>query len=124
MVYDPKENRVPQQRSRHAGVKSRHAGVKETAAHDTFSREPAPIGAAEEPKKKDAWDKAAIISSFVSSVVLAGVGLMINASIQEAQRISADQNARAQVEVADRNAKLQIQQAERIAEAQRHLQAR
>jgi hypothetical protein len=76
----------------------------------------------EHSKKKDLWDKAAIISTFVSSVVIAGVGLTINASIQEAQRNSADRNAQAQVEVADRNAKLQIDQSARIAEVQRHIQ--
>jgi len=36
-------------------------------------------------KKKDAWDKAQIVSGLLSSVVIAGVGLLINNSIQRAQ---------------------------------------
>ncbi|HEV7602452.1 MAG TPA: caspase family protein [Bradyrhizobium sp.] len=76
----------------------------------------------DDSKKKDVWDKAAIISGFASSVVIAGVGLLLNASLQDAQRISAEQNAKAQIEVAERNAKLQIDQAAKAAESQKQLQ--
>lgn len=60
---------------------------------------------------KDSWDKAAIISGFVSSVVIAAVGLSINFSVEQAQRASAEQNAKAQ-----------IQQAKQIADGQRKVQ--
>jgi hypothetical protein len=39
----------------------------------------------ESPKKKDGWDRAQIISGFISSVVIAIVGILINDSIQRAQ---------------------------------------
>jgi peptidoglycan L-alanyl-D-glutamate endopeptidase CwlK len=60
---------------------------------------------------KDYWDKAAIISTFLSSVVIAVVGLTINFSVQEAQRVSAVQNAKAQIE-----------QSKQIADSQRKVQ--
>jgi hypothetical protein len=60
-------------------------------------------------RKKDAWDKAQIISGFVASVVIAAVGLLINSSIQNAQIASAEKNTQAQIAVADRNAKAQLE---------------
>jgi hypothetical protein len=72
--------------------------------------------------KKDHWDKAAIVSSFLSSVVIAVIGIWINFSIQESQIRTSSANAKAQVEVADKNTAAQIQLAERTAENQRRIQ--
>jgi hypothetical protein len=49
---------------------------------------------------KDWWDKASIVSSFVSSVVLVIVGLLISYSIQQAQLRSSRENTKAQIESA------------------------
>jgi hypothetical protein len=46
--------------------------------------------------KKDAWDKAQIVSGLLSSVVIAGVGLLINNSIQRAQIEASKQAADSQ----------------------------
>src|SRR5262249_43745396 len=75
-----------------------------------------------ETKKKDAWDKAQIVSGFISSVVLAGVGVMINISIQRAQIAASEANANAQIEAAKNLNIAQLTVAERNAELQRHLQ--
>jgi hypothetical protein len=74
------------------------------------------------PHKKDIWDKAQIISGFVASVVIAGVGLLITSSIQKAQIISADKNAQAQVAVAERNADAQLALAAKNATAQEQIE--
>ena len=87
----------------------------------------------ESPKKKDGWDRAQIISGFISSVVIAIVGLLINNSIQRAQiaaskassdaQIAASKaNSEAQIEFTDRYNKAQLALTERTAEIQRHLQ--
>ena len=74
------------------------------------------------PKKKDAWDKAQIVSGFLSSVVIAGVGILINIAIQRAQINASEASTRAQIEVTERNNKAQLALTERTAEIQRHLQ--
>jgi len=58
--------------------------------------------------KKDAWDKAQIISGFLSTVVIAGVGLLISSLIQRARIASADANSRAQIDATERNNKAQL----------------
>jgi hypothetical protein len=73
-------------------------------------------------KKKDAWDKAQIISGFLSSVVIAAVGILINISIQRAQIAASKSSADAQIEVTDRNNKAQLELTRQNAEIQRHLQ--
>jgi D-alanyl-D-alanine carboxypeptidase len=65
----------------------------------------------EAPKKKDAWDKTQILSGFVSGVVLAVVGLLINASIQNTQ-----------IESSKQIANIQASENEHIAESQKRLQ--
>ena len=50
-----------------------------------------------EVKRKDAWDKAAIIVSATSSVVIALAALMINSSIQRSQVENATRAAEAQI---------------------------
>ena len=62
-------------------------------------------------KPKDPWDKAQIISGFVSSVVIAAVGLTVNYSIQQTQITSSEQNA-----------EVQASMTEQIAEGQKRLQ--
>jgi hypothetical protein len=49
---------------------------------------------------RDWWDKASIISGFVSSVVIALIGILISYSIQRAQLISAEKNSEAQIAIA------------------------
>lgn len=49
---------------------------------------------------RDWWDKASIISGFVSSVVIAIIGLLISYSIQNAQLRSAQENSQAQIAIA------------------------
>jgi hypothetical protein len=73
-------------------------------------------------KKKDAWDKAQIVSGFLSSVVIAGVGILINTSIQRAQIDASKANTDAQIAVADRFNKSQLALSEHTAEIQRHIQ--
>jgi hypothetical protein len=73
-------------------------------------------------EKKDRWDKAAIISGFISSVVIAGVGILINIAIQRAQIKSSEESTRAQIEVSERNNKAQVALTERTAEIQKTLQ--
>jgi hypothetical protein len=75
-----------------------------------------------EAKVKDAWDKAQIVSGFLSAVVIAGVGLLINSGIQRAQIQSSEENTKAQVDVAKYNNDAQLKLTERNAEVQRHLQ--
>jgi hypothetical protein len=76
----------------------------------------------EDRKIKDGWDKAQIVSSFISTVVIAAVGILINSSIQNAQIASSEANTRAQVDVSERNNKAQLALTERTADIQRHLQ--
>jgi hypothetical protein len=73
-------------------------------------------------KAKDIWDKAAIVSGFLSSVVIAAVGILINISIQNAQLASSDANSKAQIEVAEKNNRAQLTLTERNADIQKHLQ--
>jgi len=49
---------------------------------------------------RDWWDKASIISGFVSSVVIALIGILISFSIQRAQLISAQKTSEAQITIA------------------------
>jgi hypothetical protein len=72
--------------------------------------------------KKDAWDKAQILSGFVSSVVIAAVGILINISIQRAQIVASKASADAQIAVTKQNNEAQLALAERTAEIQKHLQ--
>jgi hypothetical protein len=66
--------------------------------------------AREAPKPKDAWDKAAVVSSFLSSVVIAVVGLILTASLQKTQLATSKVTADAQLDLAkynsDREARL------------------
>jgi hypothetical protein len=75
-----------------------------------------------DPKIKDGWDKAQIVSGFISTVVIAAVGILINSSIQNAQIASSEANTKAQVDVSERNNKAQLALTERTADIQRHLQ--
>ena len=72
---------------------------------------PPPDDKAPEVKKKDFWDKAAVVSGFLSSVVIAIVGLVVTYSLQHAQQASAQALANAQLELgrinAERDRKLQ-----------------
>src|ERR1051325_2629884 len=79
------------------------------------------IKAPDKPKK-DAWDKAQIISGFLASVVIAVVGLLINSAIQRAQIKSSEENTKAQIEVAKSNNDAQLHLSERTAEVQRQIQ--
>jgi hypothetical protein len=67
--------------------------------------------AKESPKPKDAWDKAAVLSSFLSSVVIAVVGLIVTASLQKTQVATSKVTADAQLDLAkynsDREARLE-----------------
>lgn len=94
------------------------ARSKMTAQSDTDP----PVMNNESQKKKDGWDRAQIISGFVSSVVIAAVGILINNSIQRAQLEASKANTQAQLEVTDRNNKAQLALTERTADLQRHLQ--
>jgi peptidoglycan L-alanyl-D-glutamate endopeptidase CwlK len=76
----------------------------------------------EAPKKKDRWDKAQILSGFVSGVVLAVVGLIINASIQETQIRNSTQIANLQASSSKEIASIQASANQLIAENQRRLQ--
>jgi hypothetical protein len=49
---------------------------------------------------RDWWDKAAIISGFVSSVVIALIGILISYSIQHAQLIASQKSSDAQITIA------------------------
>ncbi len=53
-----------------------------------------------EPAKTDWWSRAPVISSFFSSVVIAGVGLHVTSSTQTAQIQSSKALGEAQVEIA------------------------
>lgn len=60
------------------------------------------------PKRgKDVWDKAAIVLSAFSSIVLATVALLVNSTIQKTQTAAAEQTAKAQLAAADQAAKAQ-----------------
>lgn len=48
-------------------------------------------------KKKDGWDKAQVLAGFLSSVVIAGVGLWVNAAIQK--QLKEGQIAQTQAEI-------------------------
>lgn len=50
--------------------------------------------------KRNWWDKAPVIISAVSSVVLAGTGLYISSSFQRTQNLITQQNNAAQLEMA------------------------
>jgi hypothetical protein len=58
------------------------------------------IGEKTDARKRDSWDKADIVAKLLSSVLLAGVALLINSSIQRSQMASADALSRAQMEAA------------------------
>ncbi len=75
-----------------------------------------------EEKKKDIWDRAQIVSGFVSSVVIAGIGLLLNNSIQRAQIRSSHENTVAQLNVADRNNQAQLELTKKNAEIQSQIQ--
>ena len=90
----------------------------ETAAEPrkaTFPADP-PEMRSEPDKKKDAWDKAQIVSGFISSVVIAGVGILINMSIQQAQITASEANTKAQIAVTDKNNQAQMALTERNAQ--------
>jgi Caspase domain len=72
---------------------------------------------------KDWWDKASIVSSFVSSVVLAVVGLLISYSIQQAQMRSSTENNRAQIAAAEARARenQRLQESQITAQLLQHL---
>jgi Caspase domain len=53
-----------------------------------------------EERRRDKWDKADILAKLLSGVVIAGVGLLINSSIQRGQIASSEANARAQLDAA------------------------
>jgi hypothetical protein len=72
--------------------------------------------------KKDLWDKAQIVSGFIASIVIAGVGILINIAIEDAQIASSKANNKAQIDLSERNNKAQLALTERIADIQRHLQ--
>ena len=57
-----------------------------------------------QPKGKDAWDKAAIVSSLFSSVVIAAIGLLVTSSIQKTQIASTKVVADAQIQLAKESA--------------------
>jgi hypothetical protein len=50
-------------------------------------------------KKKDIWDKAPVVTSVISSVVIALVGLYLSSSIQESQLAVTQANNAAQIEI-------------------------
>jgi hypothetical protein len=72
--------------------------------------------------KKDAWDKAQIISGFISSIVIAGVGILINISIQRAQINASRSASDAQIAVTRSNNDAQLALAKENAETQKHVQ--
>jgi hypothetical protein len=61
--------------------------------------------ATNEPKPKDWWDKASVVSQFFAGVVLAIVGLLITYAIQRSQIRASRETARAQLESAEVRAK-------------------
>ncbi len=77
----------------------------------------------ESNKKKDLWDKGAVISQFLSSVVLVLVGLFITSSIQRAQIASSEASAQAQLVAAERQAQnnLRLQEGQLAARLVQHL---
>jgi hypothetical protein len=79
-------------------------------------------GKPSDTREKDIWDKAQIISGFLAAVVLAGVGILINSSIQRAQIKTSAENTNAQIEVAKRNNDAQLALATRSADVQRQIQ--
>jgi hypothetical protein len=76
-----------------------------------------------EVKKKDFWDKASVISGFLSSVVIAVVGLVVTYSLQHAQQSSAEALANAQLELGRINAERdrKVQESRLTADLLNHL---
>ena len=70
---------------------------------DTPSRT-APAESSNAPKLKDIWDKASVVSSFLSSVVIATVGIIVTASMQRTQIATSTVAANAQIEIQKYNA--------------------
>src|SRR5215467_9509357 len=51
----------------------------------------------EAPKQKDSWDKAAVVISALSSLVVASAALLINSSLQQGQLQNAARVSEAQI---------------------------
>jgi hypothetical protein len=96
--------------------------VGTSGADDEGASPSVETSATSDPKVKDAWDKAQIVSGFVSSVVIAAVGLLLNSSIQRAQIRSSEENTRAQLEITDRNNKAQLALTQKTAEVRSQIQ--
>ncbi|HEV7241858.1 MAG TPA: caspase family protein [Thermoanaerobaculia bacterium] len=81
-----------------------------------------PIASRDKPAR-DWWDKAEIISKFVSSVVLALVGILISYSIQRAQLISSQRTNEAQIVIATTKAQndMRLQEAQLASQLVEHL---
>jgi hypothetical protein len=79
---------------------SEKRGVEQTAPTNTVSSVSAPPPS--ETKKKDLWDKAAVVASILSSVVLASLALFLNSTIQKTQI----QLQKTQLDEAEHSAKL------------------
>jgi hypothetical protein len=96
--------------------------MRRLRAHRTDARAP-------ETSRKDWWDRAGLISTFVSTVVIAAVGLLINSSIQRAQLQIQKTQSDATIARAESDKKLQeaalaaqlIQHLSSKSEAQRNL---
>src|SRR5580692_5709011 len=74
------------------------------AVAEPLSRVPSSSNPAKDsPKPKDAWDKAAVVSSFLSSVVIAVLGLIVTTSLQKTQVASSKVVADAQLDLAKYN---------------------
>jgi hypothetical protein len=72
----------------------------EHSAQATPSPDSPPKGS---PNPKDAWDKAAVVSNFLSSVVIAVVGMIITVSLQRTQVATSKITADAQLDLAKYN---------------------
>jgi hypothetical protein len=53
----------------------------------------------EKPKQKDNWDKADIVAKFISSIVIAGIGIYLTTTIQKTQIDFAKSNAENEVKI-------------------------
>ncbi len=73
-------------------------------------------------KERDWWEKASIVSGFLSSVVLAVVGLAITLSIDNAQIESSKANTKAQIISSETSARAQLHAAEEKARSDKRLQ--
>jgi HEAT repeats len=78
---------------------------------------------ANDPKPKDWWDKASVISQFFAGVVIAVVGLLITYTIQRTQIRTSQETARAEIESAEVRAKedRRLQQGQLTAQLVEHL---